>query len=184
MKETIRVLVEQTALEDRSASKIVDSLLAFHALRRSLRIDAKRTVELIHQAVQKQATPKWVQAYGSDWEKARSILVELFDPANPFASLEKGLQLAYSYQNVLTGVRLLTELRPVFDASGESVARGLITFVLSLEYSDGTTRRLDLALDATDVSELKRLCGRAEKKATALAESVAQAWPTTIVGGK
>jgi hypothetical protein len=73
-------------------------------------------------------------------------------------------------------------MRPVFDDAGESIKQTIVTHTILIDYSDGgDNRQLQVAMDASDIAELRRLCERAEVKAASLRSVLKDMpWPVSI----
>jgi hypothetical protein len=124
-------------------------------------------------------SPKWFSA----WEKCTPVVVQLLEPDHPLGTLEKGLYLAYEYQNVATKLQLLTDVRPVFSDDATRIERHVLSYLLRLEYHDGShLHSLDFALDAEDIRVLRRLCERAEAKAETVQKQLGGNVPVSIAG--
>jgi len=66
---------------------------------------------------------------------------------------------------VLTDTRLITDLRPVFNAAGDEIKAIVLTHVLSVSYFDGSQRRrIEFALDVADLGQLRKIAERAYRK--------------------
>lgn len=91
-------------------------------------------------------------------------LVELLD-SKLFRVAAKSANLAYDYANLLRNARVITDVRPVFDDSVESIDGAVVSHVLRLKYTgiDDETS-LSIVMDATDIQRLLEECERALSK--------------------
>ena len=101
-------------------------------------------------------------------------------PNNPLNIARKAERLLYSYQNTLSDVRIITDMRPVFDQAGDQIFQAVVTHALLLDYTEaGVPHRIEIALDATDLADLRIACERVERKAVAIKDTLKdQSWPT------
>jgi hypothetical protein len=92
-----------------------------------------------------------------------------YSPDNPISTTFKAQKLSYLYERVFRGAEIITDIRPVFDFSGERVLEVIVAHTLIVTHSEtGGTERLHFAMDAGDVLSLRRACDRAITKANAL----------------
>lgn len=100
------------------------------------------------------------------WNRARPGFEALVScPSLPVCA--KALDLAYEHERILQESRIVTDIRPVFDADDNSVeVRGVvIVHQLRLTFEqEGETRSLLCALDRQDLFALRAACERAIKK--------------------
>ena len=91
-------------------------------------------------------------------------LVELLD-SKLFRVAAKSANLAYDYANLLRNARVITDVRPVFDDSVESIDGAVVSHVLRLKYTgiDDETS-LSIVIDTTDIQRLLEECERALSK--------------------
>lgn len=161
------------------ATRFVRVIVSLHSLRRSLRLSPLDLIQWVNESLQRESPPKWFDA----WEKCTPIVARLLEPDHPLGTLEKGLYLAYEYQNVATKLQLLTDIRPVFSDDASRIDRHVLSYLLRLEYHDGAhLHTFDLALDAEDIRELRQLCERAEVKAKTVREQLGAKIPVSIAG--
>jgi hypothetical protein len=103
-----------------------------------------------------------------DWDGVATQFQSLLDSA-PVRLVTKAMDLSYDYANVLRGTKILTDLRPLFNESGESVEGGVVTYTLRVTYSNGDSRNdISLALDMEDVLKLQDQCERAIAKSKSM----------------
>jgi hypothetical protein len=77
-------------------------------------------------------------------------------------------ELSYDYANLTRHIRILSDIRPLFNEHAESIEGAVISHTLRLQYdsADGE-HELSLALDEEDIAKLMRQCERALKKSSA-----------------
>ena len=92
-----------------------------------------------------------------------------YSPDNPISTTFKAQRLSYLYERIFRGGEIITDIRPVFDSSGEQVLEVIVSHTLVITHSEtSTTERLHFALDAGDVLSLRKACDRAMMKAKAV----------------
>ena len=196
-RQHIRAIVEQSASELPAASidafsarvsaktKIDAALVAtvatalwnIKSLQRNLKVDNKRLVEIIGKSLTLQADEEWKTRYLKEWQETSETLSTALDSLaddHPLLISGKAHTLAYAHDHLLMASRVITDVRPVFDAAGERILETVITHTLAISYMDsGETRRaISFALDQRDVNELRKQCERAERKAKVVKSSL------------
>jgi hypothetical protein len=86
----------------------------------------------------------------------------------------KAVDLQVDHGRTYQSAKIITELRPVFDmATAEHIVGALIAHVLKVTYfSSGQSQEIFIALDDSDLAELKKAIAKAEVKGRVLRESV------------
>jgi hypothetical protein len=99
------------------------------------------------------------------WTIARQFLSDLLS-THAIAKSSKSLDLLFQHPRILTNSRLITDFRPVFDASATSPPSGtVICHQLKLTYQEvGGAKEIFLSLDLEDIEKLLRSLARAKEK--------------------
>ena len=164
---------------------IIGTFLALLRLRRQLGMEGDEFLQslaaYVAEAAKKKDEPRLVDLWGRGLPQIRQAL----DEDGSFAVLDKATELVYSHQNVLNDVRLLTDIRPVYDKGARTILRMVVTHQLVLVYMDGSSvKRLYVTVDAEDVQKLEEQCRRAKDKAGVVQRSLEdKPWRTTVIGG-
>lgn len=184
LDELAKAAAEKTGIAEDELGKLLRALVGLHSLRRSLKLDGAQLATVLTRSIEKQARDDWRKEHLARWMDGRETIAETLSPDHPLAIRGKATELTYAYQNVLEETRIFTDVRPVFDEEGENVLETVIVHLLTIGYFDGShSSRIHVAMDAADVSELKRLCERAERKAASLKRSLGGLpWPTSVAG--
>jgi hypothetical protein len=106
--------------------------------------------------------------------EALSLLLNLPDTVGVTA---KAIYVLTDHEKVLVNVRILTELRPIFgDSVADSPKTAVIYHMLHLHYYQTDHRRdICLAIDAQDLSVIRKQIDRAEAKAESLRDIMKKA---------
>ena len=77
-------------------------------------------------------------------------------------------ELSYDYANLIRHIRILSDIRPLYDDHADVIDGAVISHTMRLQYdsADGE-HELSLALDEEDIAKLMRQCDRALKKSVA-----------------
>jgi hypothetical protein len=111
----------------------------------------------------------------SDWDRVAASIQTLIE-SSAIRLVTKAMQLSYDYANLLRKAHIVTDLRPLFDESGNSVEAAVVTHTLRVAYhSDDGAHDISLAMDLKDIRNLKEQCERAISKAMCIREEFANA---------
>ena len=135
----------------------------------SLGVGPQEAVERIGNLLETKASGEWKKKYYDAWKKCSRQLGDLLqavDDDHPLLISMKAQELAYTHENLLVSSRLITDIRPVFDSSGEDLRELVVTHTLFLRYSDAKQDSCvaSFALDSEDVANLLSECQRAVTK--------------------
>jgi hypothetical protein len=179
-----RGLVKKASIADGSARAIVRALMDLHAVRDRFDSTPDELFEKFTATFEKDAEPEWRARHLDNWRAHRDVIIQALAPDHPVQALGKAARLAYAQQALLTDVRIITDLRPVFSAAADSIRRSIVMNHLIIDYVDGGRHKtLSVTLDIEDIDRLHRLSERARKKVATLTEVMkTQPWPTIVIG--
>jgi hypothetical protein len=140
-------------------------------------VDPQEAVKRIDNLLETKAPSEWKDKYYDGWKKCRRELGDLLqavDDDHPLLISMKAQELGYTHENLLVSSRLITDIRPVFDSSGESLRELVVTHTLFLRYSDAKQDPCvaSFALDSEDVANLLSECQRAATKTQTVREAL------------
>jgi hypothetical protein len=103
----------------------------------------------------------------------RERLIMLLSIEKTVGIIAKAGELLYTYPIVYQSARILTDVRPVFSSEKEPTPiASVISHTLVVDTSEGDTegraKRIFIALDSEDLTDLKRVIERASQKEAAL----------------
>jgi hypothetical protein len=106
----------------------------------------------------------------TEWDRVAASFQTLIEsPA--IRLVTKAMQLSYDYANLLRKAHIVTDLRPLFDDSGNSVEAAVVTNTLRVSYhSDDGAHDISLVMDLKDIRNLQEQCSRAITKAQSIRE--------------
>ena len=143
------------------------SRFAHHTLSMATGRQARSTsaIEFIDALTPEVGDHDWTQADNDAWQSIKADLASLIE-SDALTCLQKSLELAYEYDNLLTGSRIITDIRPIFDGDHTEIVGSVVTHTLRLQYhSEGEEFEMGLAVDSSDIRELMDACRDATKKA-------------------
>ncbi len=187
MSNAARNVGEEAGIPAQEAARILATILNLERLKARLRRDSAQFLRTMTASLESQTSEDWKRKNLKAWNEAIGAVTQFLDTLqedHPLAVTSKAEQLGAQHENVFMHARILTDLRPVFNSAGDRIHETLVIQTLLVDYYDGNEpRRIAFALDARDVAQLRRLCERAEGKASALKAAVGELpWRTVIVG--
>jgi hypothetical protein len=111
-----------------------------------------------------------------------AAVIEGYDENNPVSTTLKSHRLTYLRETLLHEAEIITDARPIFDATGENILQFVITHSLVMSvWADGRFRRQQISVDNADVLALRKACDRAIIKSRALKQALDAKWTTEIL---
>jgi hypothetical protein len=143
---------------------ILEQLLSLYTLQRQSGINASEVVEGLTNGIES-AENQWSESEFAKWKDIQPQLKSLFDIQN-IMSVAKSLDLAYDYSKLLQSVKILTDIRPVYNVDATEIQGSVISFTLRIRYdSREGNKNISITLDESDVRNLIKASKRALKKA-------------------
>ncbi len=158
--------LEETAKQD--AAPVVQILLSLSLVARNRDLNPAELVEGVTAGLG--ALPQelsWNEGQLKAWRSVTPQLIALLSLEN-VQVLAKAVDLAYEYGFVFDRARIVTDIRPVFGASEDSVKAAIVSQTLRLYYfGENGERTLSVAMEEKDIKQLLTSCQRALLKARA-----------------
>ena len=109
---------------------------------------------------------RWDEANLEKWQACRPALEGLL-ASKSMVLATKAADLSSDFERICLAVRVLTDIRPVFDDQKREILGSTITQTLRMEYiaPDGDQQSISVALDMDDLAQLKTACEDAVRKA-------------------
>lgn len=165
MAAAAKLIAERVAIPEQVASDILDGLSSLRSLMERRGLSAEQIVSKIDQSIETQASEAWKIAHLKMWMTAQQQIIgalAAIPSESPLSIRQKARDLTYAHQHVLLDASLITDLRPIYNESGDKMHAMVLTHVLSITHQDGSdSRRIEFALDAADVEKLRNLANRA-----------------------
>ena len=100
------------------------------------------------------------------WNSVRPIVERLLS-SKSLTTISKAMDLAYDFEDLCIGSRILTDMRPVFDDQRAEIIGTIITQTLRVDYTSqtGTQNTISISMDEKDIEQLKKACESALQKA-------------------
>ncbi len=164
-------VVERHVSSDSSVADITSVLLSLLALMREKKLTPDTVVKGITSGLSLIPADKaWGPEEIKRWCDLEDALVQLLS-SKRLQHLEKAVALSYEYSNLLQKVRIITDIRPVYEKNESEeleIEAAMISQTLKIDYtSDDGRHSISMAMDIADLKDLEKACGRAVKKANA-----------------
>jgi hypothetical protein len=166
-----------------SAPVVERVLLGLSGLRRQGHVTAAEVVSSLTQAIDALG---WSVERRKLWDDVKDEFILLLE--NPSVVVTaKAVDLLYDYEHIFINAKILTDVRPVFDDSKETIFGATINQTLRVEYSNGSgdTINISMSLDDDDIESLLKSCQEALRKGRTVSKKVEESWgvPTLTVSG-
>jgi hypothetical protein len=161
-----------------------DVLIPLSGLRSDFGMQGDEFLELVLDSAKQQKSDWWDRLNQQGWRAVCGVVAELIAADGYFALLNKAYRLLVNRPALVTSLRLLTELRPVFDDEVSAVQAYLITSTLSVNFREsGRRRQVHLTLDQADLEKLRDQVDRALKKIALLEAQATKSGVPALVAG-
>jgi hypothetical protein len=184
VKAVARVVSKEVGMTAAELRTILLPLLNYHATRTRLKVSPAEMADLVT-GVLRRSTSAEAESRLNRWESARAKVVgaaEQLNDDHPLAVAAKSLRIVSAHQFDLAEIRILTDVRPVFNQAGDKIVQSIISHILSIDYHDGRGHHvIQFSLDGEDVAQLKESCERAARKAAIVKHDLKTApWPVSV----
>ncbi len=145
-------------------SALMNLLMSLITLRRQRDLGVEEMLAGIQNGIR--TSNAWSEDEISRWKKLEPQLLSFFSLAT-VETVVKAIDLSYDYSKLLQNMKILTDIRPIFNEDASTIQGSVVSYTLRIYFStlEGKSESLSLALDEKDVKGLLKLCDRALKKA-------------------
>jgi hypothetical protein len=158
-------------------------LMPLSELRSEFRMTPASFIDLLSKRIAEQ-NPDWHSKHKEQWATTATWVGTLIGPDSYFGLLQKAFRLAGRRALLATEIRILTELRPVYDDNVTTAKAMLLTSTLVIEYEDGAqSRTIHLTLGQSGLQNLKEQVNRADKKISVLEDTAGKIGAPVLVAG-
>jgi hypothetical protein len=155
---------------------LIRQAVSLYRVAYSYKMKTTDLLDSIRQAIDANPDLAGAQAQSRRWNGLRDEL----DRACTYSSVRtvaKALELISDYANELVRAKLLVDVRPIFDESGDEIESAVTSLVLRIDYgSSDVLHTISLATTVDQIEELRAECERAilkHKRAVEKIERVA-----------
>lgn len=136
----------------------------------SINVSTSEFLDNVIESVQESTSPAIIKTE-DEAKKLKQRLAAFLD-LDSLRISAKTQEILHEHQHALSQVRILTDIRPVFDTTKtESIAAAVLVHTMKLTYiAEDETCEFFVAMDTSDIKILKEALERAEKKAESIKE--------------
>lgn len=168
---------------DRIELAIHTVLIPLNSLRADFRISASEFLRLLSKMFAQQ-NEEWHKKNENGWVGVVQKLEPFLAPNGYFSLLSKTFQLLANRPTVAQNLKILTELRPVFDDELSKTKAMVLTSTLVVEYEEGeVSKSLHLTVDQSDLQALQEQLDRTDKKILLLEEQAGKLGVPVLIAG-
>ena len=159
-------------------------LMALNQMRVDRKLSPESLVVKINEAVVREADEEWKSEWLEKWKATLPSLSLLFQPNNLFSITGKTQELWLNRQTRVVDMKILTDLRPIYDEEATRTLALVLTNTLIVEVYDDASkeqRSIHLSLDQDDLATLRDELERTQKKNLAVS-SDCERWVIDLLG--
>ena len=122
----------------------------------------------------KESDSNWSSEETDRWRSLEGVFIELLSMPN-FRIVTKAAALLYEYNNSLQDLKIVTDVRPIFDDDAEELVGAIIFHTLTLNYItlEGNSQSFSITIDQNDLLKFRNESDRALKKAITAERTIA-----------
>lgn len=155
--------IDQSTIES-----IVDELFAMDHLRDDLDTTGEQLSKLISEAAMEVQAEEF-PFKETDRDILQVRLAKIFELRQAVSLSSKAQDLLTDQDRVFFTARILTDVRPIFNAPGDSIEAAVIIHNLRIHYGqDGDHKDFYVSMDTSDIQSLREVLDRADEKARCL----------------
>lgn len=180
-------IAKRLAVPEVTVRSIIRVLANLSRTKHEYKLTPQDVIDMFDRAVTREATKRWLDEHSRLWETTKPLLARLVDRISadhPLMLSQKAELLTFLHQNILRDIRIVTDVRPIFDEDALEVQELIVTHSLVITYSDGArSNKIHFCMDTADVARLRALCDRADLKATTVSKKFNQCGVNSFVIG-
>jgi hypothetical protein len=163
------------------ADLLAECVVSISLAGRRSSISPDRLVSDLSHAV-RTVDPPWSDSELEAWSLLEEPLKRLF-ALDALGATVKATDLQFGYENICTDVRIITDIRPVFDSTAKSALAALVchTFHVGYRRTSGETENVSVALENSDIRRIIKICERALVKADTIEKYLCAPKPLTAI---
>lgn len=168
----IRISELKRALDDvlsnrtKEVSAILGQVMSLYTIRRQRELSAEDLLEgILYGITTADSSERWNNEEISRWKTLEPQLRELFSLSTIW-TVAKAMDLSYDHANLLQNIKIINDVRPIYDEDASNIDGAIISYNLRLYFdSIEGSKSLTIAMDENDVKDLQKKCERALRKA-------------------
>lgn len=163
--DLLTLVKDALGTDNASAEAVCRQALAFNGLIRQANVSITEVRQSLKNAIEDIPAATENPDFASVWADCEASFFEIVNAQSVWLTA-KAVSLSYDFANLYRQVRILTDIRPIFDNDGESIKAAVISYTLRLRYDNVEgDHDISIAMDEEDVRRLRDQCERAMRKA-------------------
>lgn len=181
----LRALAFESNLSENLVDSIIHTIFGLISLNVQLNINNEGFIETLIYNIKNQAEENWKKKYLDKLVKISSKLLFFIKTDNSFYISQKSILLSNSHQNVFRDAKIFTDLRPVFNESGDDIFGTIVSHNFIVDYYErNNLKQIILTLDDSDLDKILKLCMRAKTKTNTISSMSNKLPGETIILGR
>ena len=169
LQAAIRAVIGENAA---AVESLLRQALSLASLRRRRKLETGAVLTGIRNGL-RTAPSAWDDTSLARWKELEPSFGRLIASSN-VETAAKALDLSYDYANLLQTMRIVTDIRPVFDNEVTRIDGAVVSFTLRLSYDNTEgNHSLSIAMNQADIKVLREQCDRAPKKSALARDTIA-----------
>ena len=164
-KELAKSIADSTSVELPTVSSAITILNRLAILQRRFDLSPADLISGITASLDQLPYEEWKESHREAWREISGFLTTFLSSPNAVTTSAKASDLLVEQRTVLCASRIVTDARPVFDDSAETIIGVVQVHTLVLRCSEsGMHKDYYIACDSDDLQNLKKQIERAERK--------------------
>jgi len=177
-----QAIAHDAGLDVDVTSPVLEALWPLAMVQRRLDMDTDTFIGELEKCLETEARVKWSKDDITGWGVLKPHIVNLLSGESSIASSAKAVELLMEQPLFLCRSRIVTDMRPIFNEEANQL-KGMLPFhTLILRCHEGSTtnKQIHVALDASDLANLRKQVSRAEEKERYMRKSLSAAGFMTV----
>lgn len=176
-----KAIAETISNEQGITDTLVRVVLSLRTLSGQTGLPTDEVLRAVRSSIERSSN--WSDDQMSAWLACEPVLAKLI-ASSAVRRVATAIDLAYEYAFLLRKVRILTDIRPIFDDQANRIEGAVVSHTLRLFYwgTDGD-HQLSIAMDLNDIHQLAEQCQRAITKAECARASMGSLGVPAIIAG-
>ena len=160
-----QILVSSSILDIPNAKDVTRFLLGVAQIQSTLDLSASETFDVVNNGlVDLKNSNDYIEKPSEKWKLIKSQVETILESPS-IQYLAKANTLLYERDNIFNRCRIITDIRPVYNADDTDFPLVIALSTLHIDYSDNDVRKsISIAIDEADINSLKIACDRALAK--------------------
>jgi hypothetical protein len=126
----------------------------------------------------------WSEDTFKKWERITPVIEKLLALDN-LITTAKAFELSFDFEHILSSIKILTDVRPVYSPDRDKIIGGIICNKLRIHYEDeDRVKSLSIAIDQDEIQKLQKICDDALTKIEQASSLLSEAKLPSFISGE